>query len=88
MERAVIVRGRLRGPALVELEEPVAGAAGVVEVIVRQEADGSRAGATAEAELVEEDGLLVVKHDGAVPLELFDVRDMYEDRWSRLGGTK
>lgn len=35
MRHAIVVRGRMRGPSLVELDEPVAGLDGAVEVVLQ-----------------------------------------------------
>jgi hypothetical protein len=35
MERAIIVRGRLTGPKRIDLDEPLEGVSGEVEVVVR-----------------------------------------------------
>jgi hypothetical protein len=36
MRRAIVVRGRLKGPRLIELEEPVHGVEAEVEVVLRE----------------------------------------------------
>ena len=36
MRRAIVVRGRLKGPRLIELEEPVQGVEAEVEVVLRE----------------------------------------------------
>jgi hypothetical protein len=41
MEKAILVTGRLTGPRSVELDEPVAGVTGEVEVILRPRVNGS-----------------------------------------------
>lgn len=38
MRRAIVVRGRLKGPRLIELEEPVEGVEAEVEVMLRETA--------------------------------------------------
>jgi len=38
MRRAIVVRGRLKGPRLIELEEPVEGVEAEVEVVLRESA--------------------------------------------------
>lgn len=38
MRRAIVVRGRLRGPRTIELEEPVDGMEEEVEVVLREAA--------------------------------------------------
>ena len=36
MQRAIVVRGRLKGPRLIELDEPVEGVEAEVEVVLRE----------------------------------------------------
>lgn len=44
MQRAILVTGRITGPRSIELDEPVAGVTGEVEVILRPRANGSAQG--------------------------------------------
>lgn len=74
MKRAIVVRGRLRGPRLIELEEPVEGVEEEVEVVLR-EAD------SAQAPEDEGESLVAVMHreqiDAAIAGKDVDVQVVY-----------
>lgn len=73
MKRAIVVRGRLRGPRTIELEEPVDGVEEEVEVVLRESA----------APAIEEDAesLVAVMHreqiDAAIAGRSVDVQVVF-----------
>lgn len=74
MKRAIVVRGRLKGSRIIELEEPVEGVDEEVEVVLRE----------AAAPAIEEDAesLVAVMHreqiDAAIAGKAVDVQVVYK----------
>jgi hypothetical protein len=73
MKRAIVVRGRLRGPRVIELEEPVEGVEEEVEVVLRE--------AAAPAPEDDAESLVAVMHreqiDAAIAGHSVDVQVVY-----------
>jgi hypothetical protein len=83
MRRAIVVRGRLRGSRVIELEEPVEGVEEEVEVVLRESAEPS----------TEEDAesLVAVMHreqiDAAIAGKDVDVQVVYRPPQQPPGGA-
>ncbi len=75
MKRAIVVRGRLRGPRTIELEEPVDGVEEEVEVVLRESAAAPALDEDAES-------LVAVMHreqiDAAIAGKAVDVQVVYK----------